>query len=470
MSGFGTPHVWRGTLAAGGGGWTWTDISGAAPNRLPDVPANSLQIEPTAGSTMYVGTDIGVFRTTDAGGSWQPFNDGLPNTAVFDLKLHGTRRLLRAATHGRGIWERELDTDAGRNVSIYVRDNVMDTGRYAPSPSDVPAAFEDTLQHVALGDLVWWWQCADVKIDAPEGVPPTYQLPAADVNYLTFETTLAHRDPQRGHANRVYVQVHNRGIAPASNVTVKVLYANASAGLPILPADFWTAFPANSADLSNWKPIGAAQTIASISPTRPTILAWNWTPPMSAADHSCMLVVTSSAQDPIPAANKVFDVGALVASERHVGLKNLHVVTVFPAPRVNLTTLDFRRLGRDDVIRIMSQARRGWKVGFVFPTNVAASLQSEGLVKTKPDAVLTKALKAKLGDDYKAYSGSPLLTFDPTKAKVAEFALPAKPASFRAVLAFTLTARSEVSVGLVQQSAKQVAGGNTFSLGPPSKS
>src|SRR5262249_3205351 len=150
---------------------------------------------------------------------------------------------------------------------------------------------------------------------------------------------------------------------------------------PNLPADFWTAFPANSADLSNWKPIGAAQTIASIAPTRPAILAWNWTPPMSAADHSCMLVVTNSTQDPIPAASKVFDVGALVANERHVGLKNLHVVTALPAPRVNLTTLDFRRLGRDDVIRIMSQVRRGWTVGFVFPKAVAAALESEGLVK-----------------------------------------------------------------------------------------
>src|SRR5262249_46759370 len=134
MSGFGTPHVWRGAGAGGGGSAPGADTGGPPPNRLPDVPVNSLQINPTAGAAMYVGTDVGVFRTTNSGGSWRLFNDGLPNTAVFDLKLHRTRRLLRAATHGRGIWERDLDTDSARNVSIYARDNGMATCRSAPSP------------------------------------------------------------------------------------------------------------------------------------------------------------------------------------------------------------------------------------------------------------------------------------------------------------------------------------------------
>src|SRR5262249_17249861 len=151
------------------------------------------------------------------------------------------------------------------------------------------------------------------------------------------------------------------------------------------------------------------------------------------------------------------------------GLKNLHVVTVLPAPRVNLTTLDFRRVGRDDVMRILSGQRRGWKVGIVFPKEIAGTLRSEGFVKTKPDAALTKALKPKLGPAYNAYAGSPLFTFDPTKAKAAQFSLPAKPARFRAVLIFALTARSEVSVGFVQEAAKQVVGGNSFILGPPKK-
>ncbi len=216
------------------------------------------------------------------------------------------------------------------DVNIFVRDNVMDTGRLTPSPLGVPAAFEDPLQQVALGDQVQWWQCADVKIDALQGSPLSFQMNVADVDYVAFESKLAHRNPQRSRVNRVYVQVHNRGIQPAASVTVKIFYADASAGspagLPNLPSDFWTAFPGNSVDTSHWKPIGAAKVIASLLPTVPTVLEWDWNTPTSAASNSCLLVVTDCPSDPILAASKGFNVDALVSNEKRVGLKNLHVV------------------------------------------------------------------------------------------------------------------------------------------------
>ena len=33
---------------------------------------------------------------------------GLPDAPVYDLQIHPTQRLLRAATHGRGIYELAL--------------------------------------------------------------------------------------------------------------------------------------------------------------------------------------------------------------------------------------------------------------------------------------------------------------------------------------------------------------------------
>jgi len=54
---------------------------------------------------LYVGTDIGVYRSTDGGANWSPFNSGLPRVPVFDLALQNANRVLRAATHGRGIYE-----------------------------------------------------------------------------------------------------------------------------------------------------------------------------------------------------------------------------------------------------------------------------------------------------------------------------------------------------------------------------
>ncbi|MBV9122563.1 MAG: hypothetical protein JO112_04330, partial [Planctomycetes bacterium] len=66
LSGFGTAHVWRGTVPASGVA-SWADISGVNPSRLPDIPVNALVIDPNTSSTVYIGTDIGVFRTTDGG-------------------------------------------------------------------------------------------------------------------------------------------------------------------------------------------------------------------------------------------------------------------------------------------------------------------------------------------------------------------------------------------------------------------
>jgi hypothetical protein len=197
MSGFGTAHVWRGTVPATGA-TVWADVSGTAPSRLPDIPVNALVIDPAAPDTMYVATDVAVFRTTDAGATWTPFSDGLPNCAVYDMQLHATTRLLRAGTHGRGMWERRLDTAVGPDVRLFVRDNLMDTGQLAPSPSGVAAAFDDPLQGVALGDPQWWWQCADIKVDALAGTLPAYQMPVAKVDYVAFESRLAHRNAQRG--------------------------------------------------------------------------------------------------------------------------------------------------------------------------------------------------------------------------------------------------------------------------------
>ncbi|HEX8685890.1 MAG TPA: hypothetical protein VF654_05290, partial [Pyrinomonadaceae bacterium] len=300
MGGFGTGHVWRGVFT-GPGAATWTDISGSGATGVPDIPANALVIDPAAANTFYVATDVAVYRTTTGGASWTQFSQGLPNCAVFDMKLHNPTRLLRAATHGRGLWERRLDVPSVPDVDIYFRDHLMATGRIIPTPDFVPAAFDDPLQYVNLGDQLSHWMCADIKVDALEGSPPAFQMPVAGVDYVAYESKLQHRNAQRGNVNRVYVKVNNRGFAPAANVTVKLLFADASAGLPPLPPDFWTAFPNNSSNTTQWKPVGNAKVITSLSPTEPTVLEWDLALPAAAAIHSCLLVVMDCPADPIPA-------------------------------------------------------------------------------------------------------------------------------------------------------------------------
>ena len=319
FSGFGlAQHVWAGAVPASGAA-TWTAVS----TGLPDVPMYALCL--ASPTEWFVGTDIGVFRTTNAGAGWVNYSQGMPNTAIYDLRLRAGGSLLRAATHGRGLWEIRTDLAIQPTVDLFVRDHVMDTGR-APSGAPASAAWEDPTRHIALNTPCYWWECADIKTDAP----PSWQLGPTEVNYLNFETKLIHEDPERGNQNRVYVQIHNRGPLAATNVTVKAMTAPASAGLPDLPADFWATWP-NSAGDANWTPVGSPQVISSLEPLRPEVLEWTWTPPVTADAHTCMLVVVDSLDDPIPAGNKVFDIGQLVTTEKHIGLKNLHVVDLLPA-------------------------------------------------------------------------------------------------------------------------------------------
>jgi photosystem II stability/assembly factor-like uncharacterized protein len=459
LAGFGTRHVWQGSVATSGTSATWADISGTGANHVPDIPVNALSIDPVNATTYYIGTDIGVFRTIDAGVNWQQFSDGLPNTAVYDLALHVATRLLRAATHGRGIWERKLDVLASPDVDVYVRDHLMATGRIRPTPSPVAANFDDPLQQVALGDALNWWMCADAKVDSPAAVTHTYQFPVSAVNYLVFETKLAHTNAQLGVMNRVYVQVHNRGIQPATNVTVKILYAAASPVLPALPADFWTAFPGNG-NTANWIPIGTAQVIPSISPARPEILEWDWTPPATQAGHTCLLLVVDCASDPIPAVNKVFDVGTLVTTEKRVGLKNLHLVQALPAPLWSRLRIS----PGANMLRLLGPPP-GWTVGLLLP-KAAARLKMQGLVA----AALTKAqagtLQRALKEDSKLYNPAEFRKVAATGAVIS--GVLDNVTDFDLMLTFAPQSKraKRGSVSIVAESGGKVVGGNTFVLMP----
>ena len=77
----------------------------AAGSGIPSIPINALAIDPANSNSIFAGTDIGVYNSTDGGANWTPFGTGLPRSAVFELALQNANRILRAGTHGRGVWE-----------------------------------------------------------------------------------------------------------------------------------------------------------------------------------------------------------------------------------------------------------------------------------------------------------------------------------------------------------------------------
>jgi photosystem II stability/assembly factor-like uncharacterized protein len=80
---------------------TWTPSSSG----IPQVPISSLAVDPQDSNSIFAGTEIGVYHSSDGGASWAPYGLGLPRLAVFDIKISNVQRYLRIATHGRGIWE-----------------------------------------------------------------------------------------------------------------------------------------------------------------------------------------------------------------------------------------------------------------------------------------------------------------------------------------------------------------------------
>jgi Tol biopolymer transport system component len=124
VSGFGTGHVWKTTNF----GDSWAPFSG----NLPDSPANAVVVDVrTTPNTVYVGTDVGVFWTTD-GVTWVDANTNLPHTVVVDLLLDTDANELVAATHGRGMFTASLPpAPAPGGKILFVSDRDGDNDIYA---------------------------------------------------------------------------------------------------------------------------------------------------------------------------------------------------------------------------------------------------------------------------------------------------------------------------------------------------
>ena len=89
-------------------GQTWTSISGeAGPSPLPNMPVFVVKFDPAdaTSQTLYAGTLIGVYVTTDGGATWARYGSGLPFVQVTDLYVARNSEFLRISTYGRGLWE-----------------------------------------------------------------------------------------------------------------------------------------------------------------------------------------------------------------------------------------------------------------------------------------------------------------------------------------------------------------------------
>jgi len=82
-------------------GTSWTDCTTAG---LPNIPMNSIVVDPANYKRVFVAGDRGVYETTDLGASWAVYGIGLPNAMAADLLIHAQDRVLICGTRNRGAW------------------------------------------------------------------------------------------------------------------------------------------------------------------------------------------------------------------------------------------------------------------------------------------------------------------------------------------------------------------------------
>jgi uncharacterized repeat protein (TIGR01451 family) len=95
-------HVFR----SPDGGQTWFDITprDSLNNRI-DLPVNVIVVDPNTPNNLYIGTDIGVLFSANNGATWQFLDAGLPDVAIFDMAFNPSTSTVRAASHGRGMFD-----------------------------------------------------------------------------------------------------------------------------------------------------------------------------------------------------------------------------------------------------------------------------------------------------------------------------------------------------------------------------
>jgi len=151
-------------------GQTWTDISGfgtgdESVNGFPDVVTHCLLVMPHNPNTIWVGTDIGLFESTDNGASWHIANNGLPNVSVYDMHISGNQVVV--ATHGRGVWTLDIeDIDNSTYISSFSSYGV-DTVKVT---SDFKVAYDS------------------VEVYLNNVIDTTLQMPSADLHEIVMDT------------------------------------------------------------------------------------------------------------------------------------------------------------------------------------------------------------------------------------------------------------------------------------------
>lgn len=412
LSGFGNcmdvlaPSAGTGTVAAGRGTlWiTTTDRVGAngynnaaAPASCPTAAAGAPPADARDYTACFNGTSAATPITAGVAGLIVTANGALTRAQVQNLLQDTADRIEDSAgayalgngfsapaggnaTHGFG----RINADeavrvvapaaqGGRaGVDVFLRDNRLDWGNMQ-RPSHL--LFENPRGYIPH------WHSVDIKVDSPVG---GYRTPPTAATFDAFADESPSAAP--GDVNRVYVRVRNRGPVTAANVVVKLHWAQFGTALPALPPDFWTAFPADSTDVSRWHPLDCS--VAPPAPAPATVCAlqnvaysgssvaatagdaaqvarFEFPAPAidpALANHFCLMAIVDSPQDPVSALSRTrSNVDNITPDDNNVTHRNY--ANLSSTRSRHERSFLVRNPGKETLRTILAvQAPRGWRV------------------------------------------------------------------------------------------------------------
>ncbi|WP_375446292.1 T9SS type A sorting domain-containing protein [uncultured Fibrella sp.] len=165
-------------------GRTWITLTG----NLPRIASNAIAFQEGSDEGIYVAMDQGVYYKDNTMSQWIRYGTALPNATVYDLDIDYMGGKIKAATHGRGVWEatlavpvgqvtaltaakREVCAGASMPVSFQVTKGNTGASTYAIQLSDGSGSFANPQLLASVSSLT-----ANVTIPASASIGTGYQL------------------------------------------------------------------------------------------------------------------------------------------------------------------------------------------------------------------------------------------------------------------------------------------------------
>src|SRR5205807_3414397 len=112
-------HVFQVTCTANCASFTWADKTG----NLPDIPVDSIIVNPKWSQQVFAGTDWGLYYTDNISAAspvWNRLHKGLPHAMIWDMQIDRGSTTLSVWTRSRGAYVWPLPSAPALNLTSVV--------------------------------------------------------------------------------------------------------------------------------------------------------------------------------------------------------------------------------------------------------------------------------------------------------------------------------------------------------------